>query len=239
MAHDPVIDAKHARHFVERRGVTRELQEVVRAFGLVVDLESELAPTPDVVQVPDATAFLDQLARTGHDLALAIVLQVDVEQQQNLVLVHGSRFSFPRSESASPVKAPPGTGGAGARQEAAESYQSGVTLHRPDPTRLKHAAEGCTIGRMRKLLKWIIVTIGVTALVHWFRQRGADDEVLAPPEPADDPADDLRRKLAEARESDAPEEAPDMPDGSVEGRRADVHEQGQAALDEMKSPDES
>jgi hypothetical protein len=30
-----------------------------------------------------------------------------------------------------------------------------------------------------------------------------------------------------------------MPDGSVEERRADVHEQGQAALDEMKPPDES
>ena len=92
---------------------------------------------------------------------------------------------------------------------------------------------------MRKLLKWIIVTIGVTALVHWFRRRGADDEVAATPEAADDPADDLRRKLAEVRESDEPEAAPDTPDGSVEERRADVHEQGHAALDEMKQLDES
>lgn len=92
---------------------------------------------------------------------------------------------------------------------------------------------------MRKLLKWIIVTIGITALVHWFRRRSADEEVTATPEPADDPADDLRRKLAETREPSEAEVAPDMPDGSVEGRRADVHEQGQVALDEMKKPDES
>jgi hypothetical protein len=91
---------------------------------------------------------------------------------------------------------------------------------------------------MRKLLKWIIVTIGITALVHWYRRRGADDEVTATPEPADDPADDLRRKLAEARESEEPKEAPDMPDGSVEERRADVHEQGRTTLDEMKPSDE-
>ena len=95
---------------------------------------------------------------------------------------------------------------------------------------------------MGKLLKWIVVTIGITALVRWFRRRGAEDEVTAPPEPfqaTDDPADELRRKLAETREPDVPEEAPETPAATVEDRRADVHEQGRAALDEMKPPDES
>lgn len=104
--------------------------------------------------------------------------------------------------------------------------------------------EGCTIGRVRKLLKWIVVTIGIAALVRWFRRRGAESETEtdfgAPYQPAaDDPADELRRKLAETREADEPEEAPEMPDSTVEERRADVHEQGRATLDEMKPSDES
>ena len=95
---------------------------------------------------------------------------------------------------------------------------------------------------MRKLLKWIVVTIGIAALVRWFRRRGAENEtdVIAPSQPAaDDPADELRRKLAETREADEPEEAPETPDATVEERRADVHEQGRATLDEMKPSDES
>ena len=104
---------------------------------------------------------------------------------------------------------------------------------------MKHAAKGCTIGHVRKLLKWIVVTIGIAALVRWFRRRGAEPAVTAPLQPADDPAEELRRKLAETREADEPEEAPETPDATVEERRADVHEQGRATLDEMKPPDES
>lgn len=89
---------------------------------------------------------------------------------------------------------------------------------------------------MRKLLKWIVVTVGVTALVRWFRRRGAP-EIPAPPT-TDDPAEELRRKLAESREEEEPLEAPAASETTVEERRADVHEQGRATLDEMKSPDE-
>ena len=101
---------------------------------------------------------------------------------------------------------------------------------------------------MRKLLKWIVVTIGIAALVRWFKRRGAESETdfAAPSQPAaDDPADELRRKLAETREADEPEEVPEAPetpetpDSTVEERRADVHEQGRATLDEMKPSDES
>ena len=89
---------------------------------------------------------------------------------------------------------------------------------------------------MRKLLKWIIVSVGITALVRWFKHRGGEPEVAAPPE--DDPAEELRRKLAESREAEEPEEAPGAPEATVEERRTDVYEQGRAALDEMKPPDE-
>lgn len=94
---------------------------------------------------------------------------------------------------------------------------------------------------MKRLLKWIIVTIGIAALIRWFKRRGTENEtdVMAPTAPAaDDPADELRRKLAESRDADESEEAPEMPDTTVEERRADVHEQGRATLDEMKPSDE-
>jgi hypothetical protein len=88
MAHDAVVDPQDAGHLVERAGIAGEVQEVVAPVGLVPDLVRELAPSPDVVQVPGAAAGLDLLTRTRDDLRLAVVLQVGVEQQQNLVFVH-------------------------------------------------------------------------------------------------------------------------------------------------------
>jgi len=92
---------------------------------------------------------------------------------------------------------------------------------------------------VRKLLKWIVVTIGIAALVRWFKRRGAEPDVSTASYPAaGDPADELRRKLAESREANEEGEAPETPEATVEERREDVHEQGRAALDEMKSSDE-
>ena len=51
-----------------------------------------------------------------------------------------------------------------------------------------------------------------------------------------DPADELRQKLAESRVDEADDEP--ASEESVEDRRAEVHEQGRAALDEMKPSDE-
>jgi hypothetical protein len=48
----------------------------------------------------------------------------------------------------------------------------------------------------------------------------------------------LRRKLAESREDDAPLEADAPPAVAVADRRADVHEQGRATLDEMTASSE-
>jgi hypothetical protein len=53
--------------------------------------------------------------------------------------------------------------------------------------------------------------------------------------PAPDPADELRRKLDEARErqSSAPPSAPSAAD-EVDARRRSVHERGRAAIDQMR-----
>jgi len=91
---------------------------------------------------------------------------------------------------------------------------------------------------MRKLLKWVIVTVGIAALVHWWKRRESEPAVTAPSAPANDPAEDLRRKLDESREVSEPEDAPEPVAEAVDERRADVHEQGRAALDEMKPSDE-
>ena len=81
---------------------------------------------------------------------------------------------------------------------------------------------------------------GAAALLRLLRRRRG----TARPEPAADPADELRRRLAEARsapddrdEFDAAEGVPVDEigrGGSVEDRRRAVHERAQAALDDMR-----
>ena len=88
---------------------------------------------------------------------------------------------------------------------------------------------------MRRLIKIALVALGIRAFLRWRKSRR---EAAAPAavEPAADPADELRQKLAESREDDAvvADEPP-----AVADRRAEVHEQGRATLDEMTSSDES
>jgi hypothetical protein len=86
--HHAVVDPQHARHLVQRAGVTREVEQVVAPLALVVDLIGELASPPDVMQVPGSAAPLHELTCTSDDLALTIVVELGVEQQQDLVLVH-------------------------------------------------------------------------------------------------------------------------------------------------------
>jgi hypothetical protein len=96
---------------------------------------------------------------------------------------------------------------------------------------------------MRRLTAWIGgVAGGVVAYRFWRRhgQTAAEPSTAAPDtaEP-DDRADELREKLAERRAGDEPSPAePDEPPEAVEERRQRVHEEGRAALDDMKS-DES
>lgn len=89
---------------------------------------------------------------------------------------------------------------------------------------------------MRTLFRWLVVTLGIAALVRWLRRRRAVP-AAAPAETLEDPADELRRKLEESRalaqETATPEPAP-----SVEERRSEIHAQGRAAVSEMTSSDE-
>ncbi len=96
---------------------------------------------------------------------------------------------------------------------------------------------------MRKLIKIALVALGIRAFLHWRKKR--KERASAPaatPSPATDPADELRRKLAESRTDDGsttPSEPAAAVDASVDARRDDVHEQGRATLDEMKSSSEA
>lgn len=94
---------------------------------------------------------------------------------------------------------------------------------------------------MRKLLTWIVVTVGVAALVRKLRRRGEVETTRAEPgggEPADeDPADELRRKLAGTRDETPVPGAP-TPEPTVDERRTEVHDQGRAAIDEMQRSSE-
>jgi hypothetical protein len=109
--------------------------------------------------------------------------------------------------------------------------------------------ESVTIGEVRKLLTWIVVTVGLAALVRKLRGRREPEQPL--PAADVDPADELRRTLAETREDEmpvpgvppGPEPAIDEPedeeagdDLSIEERRAAVHEEGRAAMEEMRVP---
>jgi hypothetical protein len=89
---------------------------------------------------------------------------------------------------------------------------------------------------VRRLIQIAIVALGVRAFLHWRKRRRAEAEGVTAEPPEADPADELRQKLAESRTEDA---TPAAPDANVEDRRADVHEQGRATLDDMKSSDES
>ena len=101
---------------------------------------------------------------------------------------------------------------------------------------------------MRRLTAWIGGTLGGITAYRFLRRRHAAPagaHVEAPPEP-DDRADELRARLAESRaagpvaaeplpaevEVDEPAEPePESPDE----RRRRVHDEGRAALDDMKS----
>lgn len=91
---------------------------------------------------------------------------------------------------------------------------------------------------MRKLIKLALIALGIRAFLRWRKSRRQAE--LAPPASASvtaDPADELRRKLAESRDDEVTPAAP--PEATVADRRAEVHDAGRAALDEMTSSDEA
>lgn len=87
---------------------------------------------------------------------------------------------------------------------------------------------------MRRLLAWTSAALGVAWILRRLRRRKA---WVPAPVAAGDPAEDLRRKLAETRpeepeEAPAPPAAPDVP---LDDRRRAVHDRARAAIDDMKS----
>jgi hypothetical protein len=102
VAQDTVRDLEHARNLVQRSRLGREGQEVVGAFGLVVDLVGEPAASPDVVALEGSASALDELSRARDDLVLPLFRELVVEQQQDFVVDHVPSGLL-RSESASPL----------------------------------------------------------------------------------------------------------------------------------------
>lgn len=91
---------------------------------------------------------------------------------------------------------------------------------------------------MRRLLTGLAGAFGVAALWRFLKRRPPE------PQPAVDPAEELRRKLAEARETVDDRDEFDAAEGmpvdrvgeprSIEDRRRAVHDQAQEALGRMK-----
>lgn len=86
---------------------------------------------------------------------------------------------------------------------------------------------------MRRLIGWLAGIAGVAALARLLSRRHGRP---APTAPAPDPAEELRRRLAAARETEpAGEGAPEAEaDLSLDERRARVHEKAQEAIDAMR-----
>lgn len=112
---------------------------------------------------------------------------------------------------------------------------------------------------MRKLITWILVTIGIAALVRKLRSKGKPAEADLAPSSAADPADELRQKLASSRDPEPATETaaavaaepaaeefrpvePPTPEPAseteIDERRAEVHDEGRAAIDEMRKATE-
>lgn len=87
-----------------------------------------------------------------------------------------------------------------------------------------------TIDLMRRRLTWLLVTLGIAALIRRLR-RSTEPELET--QETGDPAEELRRKLEDSRSAEDAS-PPEPPADTVEERRADVHQEGRAALDEMR-----
>jgi hypothetical protein len=85
---------------------------------------------------------------------------------------------------------------------------------------------------VRRLFRWIVGLASALAIWRlWSRRHRAQPIAV---EPAPDPAEELRRKLAESRDetATAPADAPVAAE-TLEERRARVHAKAQEAIDAM------
>jgi hypothetical protein len=94
---------------------------------------------------------------------------------------------------------------------------------------------------VRRLIGWTAGVVGIAALARALARRQVRRgraPVAAPP--VDDHAEALRRKLDETRAAEvastADEPQPELPQESLDERRARVHAKAQEAIDAMKEP---
>lgn len=95
---------------------------------------------------------------------------------------------------------------------------------------------------MKRRLAWLGGVLGLAAIWRWKRRAAAAFE-----RPESDPADDLRARLEQARETPDDRDEFDAAEGqpidqageprSIEERRRAIHEQAQRAIGEMQPPD--
>jgi len=89
-------------------------------------------------------------------------------------------------------------------------------------------------------LTWLAGAVGLAALLRHLSRRHAPATVSTPVPVEQDPADELRRKLADRQsDEDSPgsvetEPADDADPAALEERRARVHAEAQAAIDSMR-----
>ena len=91
---------------------------------------------------------------------------------------------------------------------------------------------------VRRLFGWMAGLVGIAALARLLASRRArlQAPAHAPALPAPDPAEELRRKLAETREQPATaSEDAGPPTETIDERRARVHAKAQEALDAMEA----
>ena len=90
---------------------------------------------------------------------------------------------------------------------------------------------------MRRALTWLAGAVGLAALARLRARRhaAAPAQVLV----EEDPADELRRKLADQREDEPAGDDADVTADPVDldARRAEVHQRAQEAIDLMREND--
>lgn len=96
---------------------------------------------------------------------------------------------------------------------------------------------------MRRLVGWMAGLASVAALAKLYHRWRHESRPVEAPGPMPDPAEELRRKLDEARATGAPDDGAgptaDAADAaaagaSIEERRAAIHAKAQEAIDAMK-----
>ena len=237
VAHDPVVDPQHPRHLVERARVGGEVEEVVAPLALVVDLVGELASPPDVVQVPGAAAR----STSSRARATTSPWRSSSSSGSSSSKISYS-FTFPESPSfglSRPRRsnAPPGTGGAPGEAGSGGMRTSSLAAGGAPTGRIDHPGGRGTIAPCASSSR----SRSSRSASGRSSAGGSDARQRRSPRARrrrrPTLRDELRQKLAESRD-ESPERVRDVPDATVEDRRAEVHEHARAALDDMSSTDE-